>query len=273
MSFWNDFKHSLKEFTVGETESGGLPIYQKFIENLKVLINTTDKETAFQVFERNFMFLKGLFFLIILIMAIHYPKVYHTEGIIKTKSKLFFAESLVFGLSVIIPFLLLLFLRKNKFSKNQIFANSIALFMVFFALNYLLELSGFYTLAFNGHADVEPIDPVDAKGRFIESISYALRIVLAIVLVLSLFMILFSTYIVRDSTINYKFKNINKWILFMIESILFGAISAVPIYFIAFNREALDPKKTSEEFLIITAKFVFLNIILQFSGFYNHIFN
>jgi len=53
--------------------------------------------------------------------------------------------------------------------------------------------------------------------------------------------------------------------------ILFGVISAVPVFFMASNRGVLS-KNTTKEFLLIVLKFSLLHCVLQLSGFYRYLF-
>ena len=83
---------------------------------------------------------------------------------------------------------------------------------------------------------------------------------------------LFASLFVRDINPGYtKFNNLPKPLIFLFEAGIFGALSAVPIFFMASNRNALS-KHTTVEFGLITLKFVLLHCLLQFSGFYTHTF-
>ena len=89
----------------------------------------SNKHYAFEVFEKNFLFLKSFGLAFLLILAVVNYVYYKNTGLISKNPMLFFSESCVFGLSGVIPFLLLCFLRNNNyFSKTQIFNACIALF-------------------------------------------------------------------------------------------------------------------------------------------------
>lgn len=91
--------------------------------------------------------------------------------------------------------------------------------------------------------------------------------------VLSFICLFFASLLVHDYQPKYiRLQNVPTFIVFVMEMVLFGAISAVPIYLMAHNRDRLDPKHTSIEFGLITAKFALLHCILQLSGFYTYTF-
>lgn len=270
MSWWENFKKIIG------TEDGHIPLFYFIKNKLHEIVLYENKNVAYKSFEKNLMIIKAVLLLMLIIMSIYYPLKFKSTGIIKTKPWLLFFESIVFGLCTIVPFIMLVLLRNNKYNAKDIFKFCILLFIIFFIINYLLELSGFYEYSFS---KPEPtIKPVCEQNytdteKMLQSLDFSLRVIFYLVIGVVILMIFIAIFFIHDSDLQYnKFKGKKRWFVFFIESLLFGAMSAVPIYFIAKNRESLDPKKTSGEFLIITFKFMLINMALQFSGFYNHFF-
>lgn len=239
----------------------------------------SNKHYAFEVFEKNFLFLKSFGLAFLVILAVVNYVYYKNTGLISKNPMLFFAESCVFGLSGVIPFLLLCFLRNNNhFSKNQIFNASIALFLVFFGLNYLLEMSGIYPVIFKKEDDNNNKDKNDDTNEdytfkdLKTSLGTTSEVILLTIFVVSVFSLFFATAFVRDTSPNYsRFQDTSSLLVFVVEMLLFGVISAVPIFFMASNRGVLS-SDTTKEFLLIVVKFSLLHVLLQLSGFYTYIF-
>lgn len=240
-----------------------------------------NKHYAFEVFEKNFLFLKSFGLAFIVILAIVNYVYYKNTGLISKNPMLFFSESCVFGLSGVIPFLLLCFLRNNNyFTKNQIFNSCIAIFLVFFGLNYLLEMSGIYPVIFNKEESNDSKDNLKKDNSnedytfndLKNSLGTTSEVIILIIFVISVFTLFFATAFVRDLSPKYShFKDTSPLLIFGVEMILFGVISAVPIFFMASNRGVLS-SNTTKEFLLIVVKFSFLHILLQLSGFYSYLF-
>lgn len=253
-------------------------VMSKIKEVLSDLGNSMrNKHYAFDIFEKNFLFLKsfGLAFLIIL-AVVNYVS-YKNAGLISQKPLLFFAESCVFGLSGVIPFLMLCYFRNgNYFTNQQILNASIALFLVFFGLNYLLELSGIYPTIFQKEDDDKDKDDKDKDESNFDKLKSSLGttsdIVLLIIFIVSMFSLLFATAFVRDISPDYvSLQSLSPYLVFGVEMILFGVISAVPVFFMASNRGVLSGN-TTKEFLLIVLKFSLLHCLLQISGFYRYLF-
>lgn len=265
---------SLKNLTI-TGESGKVPIMTYLKNKLSETFSFENKNVAYDSFEKNLMTVKAILVIMLMVMAIYYPLKFKTTGIIGQKPLLMLAESVVLAMSAIVPFIMLVLLRNKKYALKDIIKYGILIFIVFFVLNYLLELSGFYEYTF---ASPKPSIKAAAEQqyteteKFVHTLDISLRSIFLLVAVVIFIILFLAVFFVRDTNIDYNFKGVNKWIIFFFETLLFGAISAVPIYFIAKNRKDLDPTKTSEEFLIVTAKFMLINIFLQFSGFYNHFF-
>jgi len=237
-----------------------------------------NKETAFKVFDKNFLFIKSFGFFFLLVLTIVHYSSFKKTGLVTKKPLLFFLESCVFGLSAVVPFLMLTFLRnKGTFNGKTITSYSIALFVVFFGLNYILELSGFYPYVFHekqdkGRVNIVGVQGTDDASLFKKSLATTSEIVILATFTLSIFSLLFASAFIIDTSPHYtRFKSIRSSIVFTIEMLLFGVISAVPIFFIVSNRDKIT-KNTTGEFLIVTAKFALLHIVFQVSGFYKSIY-
>ena len=240
----------------------------------------SNKHYAFEVFEKNFLFLKSFGLAFLIILAVVNYVYYKNTGLISKKPMLFFTESCVFGLSGVIPFLLLSFLRNNNYyNKNQIFNACVALFLIFFGLNYLLEMSGIYPVIFKKEDDKDDKDDKDDNydkdynfKDLKKSLGTTSEAILLIIFIVSIFSLFFATSFVRDTSTNYtKFQSMSPYLVFGVEMILFGVISAVPIFFMASNRGVLS-SNTTKEFLLIVVKFSLLHALLQLSGFYTFLF-
>lgn len=257
-----------------------------FISKVKEVLNDltnsmSNKEYAFEMFEKNFLFLKSFGLVFLIILAVVNYVYYKNSGLISDKPLLFFAESVVFGMSGVIPFLILCYFRnKNYFNNKQIFNASVALFLVFFGLNYLLELSGIYPAIFSKEEDnnkdkeSNKDDNPDNKDNYSNlktSLGTTSDIILLTIFIVSVFSLFFATAFVRDMSPNYANDSLPTYALFIIEMLLFGVISAVPVFFMASNRDVLSTN-TTKEFLLIVVKFSILHCLLQLSGFYTYLF-
>ena len=282
-----------------------------FMSKIKEVLNDfsnsmKNKHYAFDLFEKNFLFLKsfGLAFLIIL-SVVNYVY-YKNTGLISKKPFLFFTESCVFGLSGVVPFIMLCYFRNNNhFTKQQILNISIALFLVFFGLTYLLELSGIYPTIFQKEEEKEEENKDEKEhenkdekeeenkeekehenkeekehekveennfDKLKKNLGITSDIVLLIIFVVSIFSLFFATAFVRDVSPDYiNLQSLSPYLVFGVEMILFGVISAVPVFFMASNRGVLS-SNTTKEFLLIVLKFSLLHCVLQLSGFYRYLF-
>jgi hypothetical protein len=270
------------EDSIGKDEG----FISKVKEVLTDLTNSmSNKEYAFEVFEKNFLFLKSFGLVFLIILAVVNYVYYKNSGLISDKPLLFFAESVVFGMSGVIPFLVLSqFRNRNHFNNNQIFNISVALFLVFFGLNYLLELSGIYPAIFGKEEDnpdksdksdnpdkSDKSDDQDNYSHLKTSLGTTSDIILLTIFIVSIFSLFFATAFVRNMSPNYNSDSLPTYSLFIIEMLLFGVISAVPVFFMASNRGVLS-SNTTKEFLLIVVKFSLLHCLLQLSGFYSYIF-
>lgn len=262
-------------------------IKQNFIELKQAFAS---KDGAVDMWMSNFLFLKifgSLFLIAMVIVNCYFHKV--RRSLLTEKPATFAYESAVFAVCSVVPFMLVYFLRKDDTVRNNLPGGKMAIdmiifFVVFFALNYLLELSGFYALAFGYDRDEETLPPEATcaprssdASEFGESFLWTSALYLGIGFLFCAFVIIvFVPLRVWDTCYHYSAfgfdwskSNFGSMGLFFVEMILFGCISAVAIYLMAWNRGRLDATGTTDEFGLIASKFALLHIILQMSGFYN----
>lgn len=259
-------------------------VFSKIKQIFNDLINAmNNKEYAFDVFEKNLLFLKSFGFALLIILAIVNYVSYKDVGLISQKPGLFAAESAVFGLAGAVPFAILCYLRnKDYFNNKQVAVYSVAIFILFFIVNYILELDGLYAATFYEQtaeqekaaeaAEVEEEHTLSYTSKLAKSLGKTSGIVVLIIFAVSMLCLIFAAVFVKDFSPSYiRFTGINQSIVFFIEMLIFGVISAVPIFFMASNRKALS-SSTWKEFGLITVKFAALHCLLQASGFYTYIF-
>ena len=268
-----------KDVTTGKDE-GVLNKITQIWNDLKKSISKPG--AAFEIFEKNLLFLKSFGVAILIILALVNYYTYKDVGLISKKPGLFALESGVFGLSGVVPFVMLCFLRnKGQFTPQQIATFSVALFVVFFILNYVLEMGGIYAATFYEETEAnllarKSVEANEGNLSYTEKVTKSINrtsdIVLLLVFLSSFLVMCFSASFVKDFKPQYVIlKEVNPYAVFFVEMILFGVMSAVPIFFMASNREALSTH-TTKEFLLIVLKFAALHCLLQASGFYTYIF-
>ena len=270
-----------KNEITGKAE-GPLAKIKEFFMELKEALHSPKE--AFEIFEKNLVFLKSFGVAVLIILAIVNYLSYKNVGLISEKPGLFAAESAVFGLSGVIPFLMLCFLRNDgRFDTKQVATFSVALFVVFFILNYILEMGGLYAATFYEQTKEQEESVKKAKeiedanmsysDKFKTSLSKTSNVVMILVFGSALICMLVAAFFVRDLKPAYvRLPGVNPYIVFVVEMLLFGLISAVPIYLMAANRKALSAH-TTVEFLMITLKFCAMHCVLQASGFYTYLFS
>jgi len=229
----------------------------------------SQKGYAYNVFEKNLFFLKAFGLIAIVMLAVVNYSLTKNAGLISSNPGTFLKESILFGLGGMFPFLILCYLRNNVFTQKEIVMMSIVIFFLFFVLNYLLELSGFYAWSFGD--DENMYDEKDENNTFEKTVSRTSEIMVALVMIGSLLALVFSSLFVMDVNPTYNV-SMSPVVVFLMETILFSVISAIPVYIIASNRNDLS-SKTTYEFIIIFVKFAVLHFVLQLSGFYKHVFN
>jgi len=260
---------------------GPLAKIKEFFMELKESLHSPKE--AFEVFEKNLVFLKSFGVAVLIILAIVNYLSYKNVGLISEKPGLFAAESAVFGISGVVPFLMLCFLRNGgRFDSKQVATFSVALFVVFFILNYILEMGGLYAATFyhqskeQEEAEAKAVSAMEANMSYMDklkaSLSKTSNVVMLLVFGSALICMLVAAFFVQDLKPSYvRLPGMNPYVVFAVEMLLFGVMSAVPIYFMAANRNALSAH-TTKEFFMITLKFCAMHCILQASGFYTYLF-
>ena len=248
-------------------------IFKKFSDvNFNPTSLIPDKQNAYSLFTKNFMFLKLITLILGITLLIINLSRYQTYGLVKENAGIFVRESIIFALSGVLPFLLVAFLRNKKQCPKNILFMSITIFIMFFSINFILELSGFYGFVFGeGKISAPKSDEKNVRQNFVNDVGFMCLIILIALYAIPLLSMLFSVAVIRDTKVEYKF-NVNKLVMFIVESLLFGVLSAFPIFLVSRDHGDYDTKKTTQEFLIVVAKFTILHFILQLSGFYNHLF-
>ena len=251
---------------------------------------------AFDVFEKNLLFLKAFGLILIILMACVSFYYYRNTGLIKKQPYVFACESFIFALSALLPFLMVCYLRNQKYNVNQITMISIVLFIVMFIINYLLEISGFYAWSFDVTTENLKDDKKDDKKddnpssaeKLGKTVSRTSEIVMIGVMIGSLFALLFSSFFVMNLSPDYvHLTTLPTGVLFFLEMLLFGFISAIPIFIVSYNRKKYENDKENEkqidppvftkttiiEFFVIVLKFALLHCLLQISGLYKSVFH
>jgi hypothetical protein len=270
-------------------------IKQYFVD----FINTMKSDNyAFNVFEKNLLFLKAFALIAIALMAGISFYYYRNTGLIKKQPYVFACESFIFALSALLPFLMVCYLRNQKYNVNQITMISIVLFIVMFAINYLLEISGFYAWSFDV-TDIKDKDNDKDKNikddtnpssaeKLGKTVSRTSEIVMIGIIIGSLVALLFSSFFVMNLSPDYvHLTSLPTGVLFFLEMLLFGFISAIPIFIVSYNRKKYENDKENEkqidppvftkttiiEFFVIIIKFALLHCLLQISGLYKSVFH
>jgi hypothetical protein len=270
-------------------------IKQYFVD----FINTMKSDNyAFNVFEKNLLFLKAFALIAITLMAGISFYYYRNTGLIKKQPYVFACESFIFALSALLPFLMVCYLRNQKYNVNQITMISIVLFIVMFAINYLLEISGFYAWSFDV-TDIKDKDNDKDKNikddtnpssaeKLGKTVSRTSEIVMIGIIIGSLVALLFSSFFVMNLSPDYvHLTSLPTGVLFFLEMLLFGFISAIPIFIVSYNRKKYENDKENEkqidppvftkttiiEFFVIIIKFALLHCLLQISGLYKSVFH
>jgi hypothetical protein len=261
-----------------------------------ILNAATTPGAAYEVVHKNFLFLKVFGFGILILLAIFNASKYKDVGLISKKPGLFAAESAVFGLSGALPFLMLCYFRNKAIAPHDIAIYGTAFFFIFFAVNYILELSGIYSATFyeekeGTNAEIlaaekkveEDEKELSYAAKFVKSFNRSSDTIILTIFGVSLLLIVIGTCFVRDTSNPYvRFTDFIKKTtygsyslggigIFLLEALLFGVMSAVPVYFIASNRGGIN-HETSVEFGLIILKFSIVHAVLQFSGLYSTMF-
>jgi hypothetical protein len=258
-----DFTNIFKNMSTFNIDFKG--IYSSVIPNEK---------DAYTMFTKNLMFIKFITLIIGIFLIVLNITRYKSIGLIQENMPKFAKESFIFALSGMLPFLLIASLRNKKQCNRNIMFTAIALFITFFGINFLLELSGFYGFVF-GTGDIEiPTSKNDnSRQHFVNNVGTVGLISLIVIYAIPLLSMIFSSLLIRNTSPDYKFNfGIGNGLVFLGESVLFGILSAFPIFIIAQDHGDYDKKEVNKEFGIMVAKFTLIHILLQLSGFYARIF-
>ena len=176
---------------------------------------------AFNVFEKNLLFIKAFALIAIVLMACVSFYYYRNTGLIKKQPYVFACESFIFALSALLPFLMVCYLRNQRYNVNQITMISIVLFIVMFVMNYLLEISGFYAWSFNitdiDKKDQEDTNPSSAE-KLGKTVSRTSEIIIIGTVVGSFVALIFSSFFVMNTSPDYvNLKSLTTGILFFLE--------------------------------------------------------
>lgn len=244
--------------------------FKSFFDNI-----IPKKDDAYQIFSKNFMFIKFITFVIGILLILINLKKYKNLGLLASDIPKFIRESFVFALSGALPFLLVAYLRNEKQCTKNIFFMGISIFILFFIINFMLELSGFYSFVFGtGNIEIPKSNIKNDRQYFINDVSYIAFIALILLYLIPILSMVFSVFIIRNTNPQYNFnvQGVQKVLTFLGETLGFSILSAFPIFLISRDHGDYDTKKTTEEFFIVVAKFSLIHIILQLSGFYDNIF-
>lgn len=230
-----------------------------------------DKRLSFEIFQKNLLFVKGFCLVFIIVLAGVNYFLYRNLGMIETNPAQFALESAVFGVTAVLPFLGMAYLRNTAYDRYQLVRISVVLFIVFFILNYVLEISGIYQATFQDTEKVISGD-VNNKFDFEKSVSRASEIMVVAIFIGSIITLFIVSYYISDTSPDYvNMKNVSPTLVFVMETVFVSVISAISIFLFAYDRNGLH-KKTIFEFLLITLKFAILHCLLQYSGFYRSIY-
>ena len=205
---------------------------------------------ASTVFEAYVLLAKAFMILFLLILSF-----VNAHGDFAGKNpKLFVGESMLVGGLTALAFAFIAWARRMELS--GIFNTALTAFLVFFIFNVFMEFSGFNQAS----VDVEKLSDSDKKrnklimdgGKWVIGGGAAVAILLAA--------------IVRDT-------NFYSWGWLSTEAFVFALSGAVPVIMIAKDRKEKDGAKIAKDFFIMFALFFFAHFVLQFGGFYTHIFS
>lgn len=245
------------------------------------------KEYSYQFFENNLVMIKVALLLgLILLMIVNLSTGPGYSGIMAKKSGLFVAETVVFGLSAVVPLVFMYFVRaKEGWDLGTLGLYSFLAFAVFAVMNVFIELTGMWTYMFK---KVEPEDAADAKvsaecavhadrhrSQFEVALVKSVKVVGMLLVGGLLLALVIAGLRVGDFNPGFFFKdNVTGPLLtfstvgmFLLEMGVFAVSSAAPVYLMASNRDALSAH-THSEFGLVVLKFCILHILLQSSGFY-----
>lgn len=243
------------------------------------------KKAAFLIFNNSLNFIKIIMVITFICLAVYNTIKYDDVGIISSKPLLFFTESVLFGLTIFIPLLISWYLRKTYMSFTTILSNASILGIVFIVLNYIIELSGLWDYMYDKESNEQPINDKDQCKPKYKNVIYeiidkfkegntkikTILIIIAVLAGISILLMGISTLYISDFTPEYNFDKINPLFMFIFEMLLYGIISAAPIFLVEYNRNNLS-SHTKYDFVIQILKMSALFIFFQISGLWGSIF-
>lgn len=285
------------------------------IKNPKKMYNTLSdhsvngKTGVGVMYEYNFLYLKGLFVLVLFFASLYHSYVYGIPEILKLdksssyeSNKLFFIESIIMTLfGFIVPFAYIFYTRQSSgaFWCRKTIYILILLFFFFFGICYLMELSGLNEMLEhpNELINYSLNKNVTKVEKFVSSIGFGFSFTFIISIVLSLIFMLIAPFFVKNTikeSFNYtgsKLTYKNKILLFLSECLIFGILGLFTVIYMKTNRgkwyqevlqkhnETHNIKEVEEivsesvvSIIILSFMFILIHIFFQYAGLYN-VFN
>jgi len=247
---------------------------------VNIFTKKNKKKAAFLIFNNSLNFIKIIMVITFICLAVYNSIKYNDVGIISSKPLLFFTESIFFGLTIFIPLLISWYLRKTYMSFTTILSNASILGIVFIVLNYIIELSGLWDYMYAEKFEPDIKSPPIYKNAIHEIIDKfkdgnskvrTLVIIIGILAVLSILLMSISGLYIFDVSPEYNFDKINPLFMFILEMLLYGIISAGPIFLVEYNRNNLS-SHTKYDFFTQILKMCALFIFFQISGLWGSMF-
>ena len=245
----------------------------------------SEPKFAAHEFEKNLVYAKCIFFVLIIIMVI----VNFDTDFIKKKPKehggpgTFFAyETLLFAFCGAFGFTFIKVMRHNYASNLEIAKSFGIFFAVFAILNVLLQLSGVLTIALPKEKDavkdeelVKQIEELEkAKTREYKDKQGAVKslmIFIGLVFLLLIIVMIGIALSLRDTTVQGYGNIWTSW-KYWLEAFVFAAAASFNFFASARWRTGkVDWSADSVEVGLLFVKFFILHNLLQLSGVYNHI--
>ena len=235
-------------------------------------IKCPDDNLSYKIFRNSLNFIKILgvsFFIILALINIIKNDNYF---LITEEPKQFLYESLLFAASVIIPLFIMLYLRNGSLKEDPYSYISLfsVIFILFIVLNYILEASGFWAWSFNYKSEKSNIfaDILSGENKILKYIAIGIVLIILYGIVI---MITAGNSINMSSIDVYDHIIMNPTVTFIIECVLFSLISAVPVFYIAHNRNTID-NTTAVTFLLSTVQYMIIFYICQYAGMWEVLF-
>lgn len=261
-------------------------------DSIKKYITTDLKDPHFAAdeFEKYLKYAKGLFAVLIIIMAI----VNHDTDFMKKSPKgqnapglFFFYETLLFAFCGAFGFAFIGAMRSSETDilKKIDWKFAGILFVVFAVLNVILQLSGILTIALPKEKDaiaeeeyLKALEEMTSKKPHMEQVMDGVKTSVFVLLGLVFFGLIVVLFVIagtlRDTVVPAYGASIfsAKGYKFWIEAVVFGLAASLNFFASARWRTGeVDWSADSVEVALLFTKFFILHIMLQLSGVYNHI--